>query len=212
MLYCFGASRDSAREAAAQGSSRLLSPPLDVSRKVAILGHHGVGKTSLATRFASGRFAESYNPTIENTFARKLRLKRAHFATEIVDAAGMDEYSRLPRNASVGVHGYLLVYSSANRLSFEKVEFINQALLRVQGMSPGVVRVLVATMIDLRAQRQVPFHEGQSLADRWNVPFLECSAKDNINVNEVFVTLIKEVDKDNGGFLDTDGPKTCEIA
>lgn len=204
---------DTGRTRSATGTRSLTStsPPLEVSRKVAILGYHGVGKTCLAMRFASGRFTKVYDPTIENTFARKLRLKRAHFTTEIVDAAGMDEYSRLSRNVSVGVHGYLLVYSSANRLSFEKIEFINHALLTAQGMSPGVVRVLVATMVDLRVQRQVTFHEGQSLADRWNVPFVECSAKEDINVSEVFTTLIRQVDKDTG-FLESDSPANCAIA
>jgi len=33
----------------------------------------------------------------------------------------MDEHTRLSRNASVGVHGYLLVYSATSRLSFDKV-------------------------------------------------------------------------------------------
>ena len=96
------------------------TPPLNVQRKVAVLGYRAVGKTSLATHFVKGRFVDEYDPTIENTFAKKIRFKRAHFATEIIDAAGMDEYSRLSRNASVGVHGYLLVYSSTSRSSFER--------------------------------------------------------------------------------------------
>ena len=74
-------------------------------------------------------------------------------------------------------------------------------MLRVQGQSPGVVRVLVATMADLRGQRQVEADEGRALADRMHIPFVECSAKENLNVAEVFTTLIKEIEKDTG-FLD----------
>ena len=186
------------------------TPPLNVQRKVAVLGYRAVGKMSLATHFVKGRFVDEYDPTIENTFAKKIRFKRAHFATEIIDAAGMDEYSRLSRNASVGVHGYLLVYSSTSRNSFEKIRFINDAVLRVQGQSPGVVRVLVATMADLRGQRQVEADEGRALADRMHIPFVECSAKENLNVAEVFTTLIKEIEKDTG-FLDDQAQPGCAI-
>jgi len=40
---------------------------------------------------------------------------------EIVDTAGLDEYSRVPKDAAVGVHGYVLVYDMTSRISFEKV-------------------------------------------------------------------------------------------
>jgi Ras family protein len=75
------------------------TPPLNVQRKVAVLGYRATGKTTLATSFVKGRFVEDYDPTIENTFTKKIRFKRAHFATEVIDAAGMDESSttrRLP--------------------------------------------------------------------------------------------------------------------
>jgi len=36
------------------------------------------------------------------------------------------------------------------------------------------------------------------LADRWGVPYLECSSKTGENVAEVFHALIKEIEKDDG--------------
>lgn len=180
------------------------SPPLEVSRKLAILGYRGVGKTSLATQYAQGSFSDAYTPTIENTFNHRHRIKRTVFRIEIVDSAGMDENATLPRNASVGVHGYLLVFSAADRLSFEKIEFINMSLLSVQGMSPGVVRILVATCVDL--ERQVDQREGSLLAEKLgSIPYIECSAKTKTNIAQAFATLIAEVDKDTG-FLQHSSP------
>ena len=42
----------------------------------------------------------------------------------------MDEYSRLSRNASVGVHGYVMVYSINNKQSFTKVRSENTTRLK----------------------------------------------------------------------------------
>ena len=85
--------------------------PQLVHRKVAVLGFRAVGKTSLSNSFVNGTFDETYDPTIENTHHKIIRFRKVNFATDIVDTAGMDEYSRLSRSASVGVDGYVLVYS-----------------------------------------------------------------------------------------------------
>lgn len=98
----------------------------------------------------------SYDPTIEATHHTTIRFRKVHFATDIVDTAGMDEYSRLSRNASMGVHGYALLFSIASRQSFERIKEVNDSLLNTLGDAPDVPRVLVGSMHDLTAQRQVP--------------------------------------------------------
>ena len=95
--------------------------PTVVHRKVAFLGFRSVGKSSLVNSFVTGTFSERYDPTIESTHHKTIRFRRVHFATDIVDTAGMDEFSRLSRNASLGVHGYALVFSVASRQSFDMI-------------------------------------------------------------------------------------------
>lgn len=67
----------------------------------------------------------------------------------------MDEYSRLSRNASLGVHGYVLVFSLISRQSFSAIHKVNDLLLNTLGDVPDVPRVLVGSMEDLSEQRQV---------------------------------------------------------
>ena len=134
-----------------------------------------------------------------------------------------DEYSRLSRNASLGVHGYALVFSIASKKSFDIIDQVNDSLLNTLGDAPDVPRVLVGSMNDLSDQRQVRrevsvvvlyplrmfvirsdpflpffFQDAQKLADSWGVPYIECSSKTGENVAEVFHTLLKEVEKDDG--------------
>lgn len=60
-----------------------------VNRKVAVLGFAAVGKSSLTNAFVNGTFNERYDPTIENTHHKIIRFRKVHFATDIVDTAGM---------------------------------------------------------------------------------------------------------------------------
>jgi len=184
--------------------------PQLVHRKVAILGFRAVGKSSLTNAFVSGTFAETYDPTIESTHHKTIRFRRVHFATDIVDTAGMDEYSRLSRNASVGVNGYALVFSIVSKHSFERIVELNDTLLNTLGDAPDVPRVLVGSMRDLQEQRQVTTQEAQVLANSWNVPYVECSSKTGENVAEVFHTLLKEIEKDEGLLAET-GDAGCIV-
>jgi len=71
--------------------------------------------------------------------------------------------------------------------------------LNTLGDAPDVPRVLVGSMKDLQGeQRQVTSREAQALADSWKVPYVECSSKTGENVAEVFHTLLKEIEKDEG--------------
>ena len=65
--------------------------------------------------------------------------------------------SRLPRNASVGVDGYILVYSITSRNSFDRINQISESLLSALGDAIDIPRVLVGSMLDLSDQRQVTF-------------------------------------------------------
>jgi Ras family protein len=52
--------------------------------------------------------------------------------------------------------------------------------------------------------------EAQVLADSWKVPYRECSSKTAANVAEVFHTLMKEIEKDDG-LLETEEEEGCII-
>ena len=77
--------------------------PTLVHRKIAVLGFRAVGKTSLTNAFVSGTFSDNYDPTIENTHHKTIRFRKVHFATDIIDTAGMV-------SSRIGARYLLLLY------------------------------------------------------------------------------------------------------
>lgn len=56
-----------------------------------------------------------------------------------------------------------------------------------------VQKILIANKIDLPSERKVSTEQGQQLAKKYHIPFLECSAKDGTNIEEIFFTLGKNI-------------------
>uniref|UniRef100_A0A6B2LKS8 Uncharacterized protein n=1 Tax=Arcella intermedia TaxID=1963864 RepID=A0A6B2LKS8_9EUKA len=169
--------------------------PPQKQRKVALMGSRAVGKSTVTVRFVDDLFVESYNPTIENTFHKVIKFRGEEFNTEIVDTAGQDEYSIFQRQYSVGIHGYILVYSVTSKSSFEMVKVINDKILNALG-TDYVPRVLVGNKTDLYIERQITTEEGRALAAQWKCAFVETSAKNNENIVAIFTSLLSEIQQD----------------
>ncbi|XKL69323.1 hypothetical protein PGB90_007092 [Kerria lacca] len=166
-------------------------------RQIAIMGYRSVGKSSLSIQFVDGQFVDSYDPTIENTFAKTTRVNGQEYDLKLVDTAGQDEYSIFPTQYTMDIHGYVLVYSITSLKSFEVVQIIYDKLLDVTGKI-HVPIVLVGNKKDLHMERSISTEEGKQLADSWKVAFMEASAKQNEAVTDIFQTILLEIEKANG--------------
>ena len=71
--------------------------------------------------------------------------------------------------------------------------------------------VLVGNKCDLNDKRQVTIEEGRELAERNEMLFFETSAKDGINVDEIFLNSANEISKKiEQGYYDLEND-TCGI-
>lgn len=74
-----------------------------------------------------------------------------------------------------------------------------------QHASEGVNKILIGNKCDWEEKRQVSTEQGQALADELGIPFMEVSAKANINIEKAFYSLASDIkkrlmisDKDSG--------------
>lgn len=60
-------------------------------------------------------------------------------------------------------------------------------------IKPTVPKILVANKIDLEEMREVGREEGEELARKFGVPFLEVSAKEGTNIENIFSVLGRKI-------------------
>lgn len=64
-----------------------------------------------------------------------------------------------------------------------------------QHASEGVNKILIGNKCDWEEKRAVSTEQGQALADELGIPFIEVSAKSNINVDKAFYSLAADIKK-----------------
>ena len=86
-----------------------------------------------------------------------------------------------------GCQSFIFVYSVTSKSSFEGIRTFYQQVQRVKERSEKVpVGILIGNKIDLESEREVSTEEGENLGFELNLPFLETSALNNTNVEEMF--------------------------
>ncbi|KZV91437.1 ras-domain-containing protein [Exidia glandulosa HHB12029] len=113
---------------------------------------------------------------------------------DVLDTVAQEGATR-EQNART-IEGFLLVYSITSRSSFEEVPRFHQQILRVTDKDSLPI-IVVGNKCDLEYERQVGETEGRDLAKQCNCNFIETSAKQRINVDEAFASLVREIRRYN---------------
>ena len=94
--------------------------------KVVVLGSGGVGKSALTVQFVTGKFAEKYDPTIEDFYRKEITIDDRPAVLEILDTAGTEQFASMRDLYIRNGHGFILVYSVTNEQSFQEVQVLQR--------------------------------------------------------------------------------------
>ncbi|XP_013860370.1 RAB3D, member RAS oncogene family, a [Austrofundulus limnaeus] len=161
----------------------------DFMFKVLIIGNSSVGKTSFLFRFADDSFTSAFVSTVGIDFKVKTIYRNdKRVKLQIWDTAGQERYRTITTAYYRGAMGFLLMYDITSQETFCAVQDWATQIKTYSWDSAQVV--LVGNKLDLEDDRQVPTEDGRRVARELGFQFFEASAKDNINVKQVFDKLV----------------------
>uniref|UniRef100_A0A6B2LKM7 Uncharacterized protein n=1 Tax=Arcella intermedia TaxID=1963864 RepID=A0A6B2LKM7_9EUKA len=137
-------------------------------------------------------FISEYDPTIENSYRKQLEVDGQTCMLDILDTAGQEALSAMTDAYMLTGQGFLIVYSILSKLSFDEARRYHDKIKLVKD-EEDVPIVLVANKADLEQMREVSKEQGEALAQEFQCPFFETSAKSRMNVDQVFVEAIREM-------------------
>ena len=160
--------------------------------KVLLLGNSNVGKSSLFLRFVDDIWNDTFVPTIGVDFKIKtFEIDDKKIKMQIWDTAGQERFKNIIASYYRGAHGILLLYDVTDKDSFKNLS--NWLIEIEKNASKNVLKVLIGNKSDLEDKRLVSYNQGKEFADTYGLKFIETSAKKNLNVNEAFETLGREL-------------------
>ncbi|TDH16063.1 hypothetical protein EPR50_G00015950 [Perca flavescens] len=161
----------------------------DYMFKLLIIGNSSVGKTSFLFRFADDSFTSAFVSTVGIDFKVKTIYRNdKRVKLQIWDTAGQERYRTITTAYYRGAMGFLLMYDITSQETFYAVQ---DWATQIKTYSWGNAQVvLLGNKLDLEEDRQVPTEDAQRLATELGFEFFETSAKDNINVKQVFEKLV----------------------
>ncbi|MFW9937704.1 MAG: Rab family GTPase [Candidatus Thorarchaeota archaeon] len=170
--------------------------------KIILAGDKNVGKTSLIARFCDNIFKEDMKATIGVDFKRKvIDLKGEHKAfsldLNIWDFAGEEKYRALFPSYANGAAGAMILFDTTNKKSLYDIE--NWIKIVDENAQENVVKILIATKIDLKEERQVSKNDAKEYCKKyeWCTDFISTSAKTGENVESAFIQVAEQIIKNN---------------
>eukprot|EP01115_Flamella_aegyptia_P007507 TRINITY_DN3116_c0_g2_i1.p1 TRINITY_DN3116_c0_g2~~TRINITY_DN3116_c0_g2_i1.p1 ORF type:complete len:196 (-),score=26.62 TRINITY_DN3116_c0_g2_i1:82-669(-) len=174
--------------------------------KIVMLGGGGVGKSAITMQFIQNTFISDYDPTIENSYRKQITVDEEAVVLDVLDTAGQEDYAAMRDSQIRSGNGFLCVYSIISPESFSELNDFRERVLQVKDRDE-VPLILIGNKCDLAKSRKVKKAEGEKLAEEYNVPFYECSAKAKINIDQAFEECVRLVIKasENGELGDDEG-------
>ena len=120
-----------------------------------------------------------------------MEIKGKKVKVQIWDTGGGELLEIIGKSYLKGANGALLLYNITDRSSFESLNFWLTDSMK--NINKDLCKILVGTNCDLEDERKVTYQEGKEFATSNGMKFIEVSAKNNINVNEAFETLVEDI-------------------
>ncbi|XP_065897377.1 ras-related protein Rab-13-like isoform X2 [Dysidea avara] len=142
-----------------------MAQSLDYLLKFVLVGAECVGKSSLLSRYAEKTFSKLYVPTIGIDFSTR---------SDVVNGERLK----------------IQIWDSSGQERFKQVVW---PYFRTAAECHDAVFMVVGNKCDLESSRVISKEKGESFADEHGCKYMETSASDNVNVNEMIMEVAETV-------------------
>lgn len=174
-----------------------MPPPKKVA-KVVLVGESGVGKSSILSTYFGEPFSHVYVQTREREIkTTTLNVGRQPLELQIWDTPG----NPLCRTITAAylreeVQGAVCIFDVTRDDTYYNMQHW-VATVNTYAGSGNVKFVFVGNKVDQK-ERSVNIESGEQLAKQYNGIYIDVSARQNLNVNEIFQTIAERIDNEGG--------------
>jgi len=160
--------------------------------KIVFLGDMSVGKTCIISQFMYGTFDATHQPTIGIDFLSKtIYLDDQTVRLQLWDTAGQDRFRALIPSYIRDASAAVVVFDITSRQSFLSVDKWVEDVRVERGTQVAIV--LAGNKRDQAEKRVISAEEGDKKAAALNAKYLEVSARDGTNIQQLFLSLAQEL-------------------
>ena len=163
--------------------------------KVVFVGDAGVGKTQIINKFVNNSFKEDYKTTTSASCVLKsVEYNGEKIKLELWDSPGQEKYKSITENFYKGSQLIVLVYTVDDKNTFENIQnWVNDVK---NNTTENPRFLLVGNKCDLKEGRQVTKEEAEEYAKKYNMEFIEVSAKEGTNIDDMFNSSLLKILED----------------
>ena len=123
--------------------------------------------------------------------SKQIELDDKLIKLQIWDTAGHEKFRTITTSYYKSAHAIIILYDITEQSSFDHVK---TWMVEIDKFAKqGVLKIIAGNKKDLEDKRQVTKESADSLAQKYGIKCLEVSAKDNINIDELFLEVVKSL-------------------
>jgi len=158
-----------------------------------IIGDSYVGKSCILQKYIGNIFNQTQEATIGIDFGSKIiNINNLLIKLQIWDTAGQENFKSIIRSFYRGSIGVLLVYDITNRNSYNNIiTWLDE--IRSNNINVNCSIILIGNKLDKENNRVISTNEGEQFANENNLLFMETSALQNTNIENIFHELTNDI-------------------
>ena len=158
-----------------------------ITLQLLVFGNVNVGKYSIINRYISNNYDPENKPMLNcGPDKTKISIDGITCILEIIEVIP-ETFSQYSPEC---IKGIMLIYEINIKQSFDDIKQYYEKNLK---NFSNICCMLVGNKLDLEKNRQVNKGEAEEFAKNKNIPYIEVSAKENINIKETFMKITHDM-------------------